>query len=86
MTYREIAETFQELYGISCKPCWIAHMKALLGLIPDREARAYPCPTKYRARIAQLILWGADSVGGFRAPLLLNHRNRNPVHQTTSEN
>jgi hypothetical protein len=42
MTYREIAETFQELYGISCKPCWIAHMKALLGLIPDREARAYP--------------------------------------------
>jgi hypothetical protein len=57
MTYREIAETFQDLYGISCKPCWIAHMKTLLGLIPDREARAYPCPTKYRARIAQLILW-----------------------------
>jgi len=40
MTYREIAETFQDLYGISCKPCWIAHMKALLGLISDREARA----------------------------------------------
>ena len=47
MTYREIAETFQDPYGISSKPCRIAHMKALLGLIPDREARAYPCPTKY---------------------------------------
>jgi hypothetical protein len=65
MTYREIAETFQDLYGVSCKPCWIAHMKALLGLIPDREARAYPCPTKYRGkpRGTQTNAWATGAVG-----------------------
>jgi hypothetical protein len=55
-TYSEIQELYLMKHNHHIKTCWIAHVKAVLGLIPDPLNRACECPRRMRANLAQ-ITW-----------------------------
>ncbi|PWB95539.1 hypothetical protein C5689_02530 [Methylosinus sporium] len=57
-TYQAIAERVKETYGRVPKTCYIADVKASLGLTRgqapnrfDRAARVHPCPSAFRPHI-----------------------------------
>ena len=59
-TYEQIRDFIKNKYGISVKPCWIAHMKELCGLKVrvahnriDKTKRKYPCPEAKRPMIEE---------------------------------
>jgi hypothetical protein len=50
-TYEEITIYVKEKYNVNIKPCYIAHVKEIVGLKPkiapnriSNNSRKYPCP------------------------------------------
>jgi hypothetical protein len=61
-TYRQFQECVRLKYGYVPKTCWIAHVKADLGLVrrlapnrADSEKRKYPCPPGRRNAILECM-------------------------------
>ncbi len=62
VTYKTIQEETRRACGFVPKTCWIADVKAELGLISriaanriDPEGRAQPCPSTKRLCLTQVI-------------------------------
>jgi hypothetical protein len=62
-TYKEIQDETRRVCGFVPKTCWIADVKAELGLITrksanriDREGRKYPCPQNKRPCLKRVVL------------------------------
>ena len=64
MTYKEIQESYKELYGTTVKSCWIADVKRELGLTKRQaynringEIAKYPCRDEsVRIKLKEIIL------------------------------
>lgn len=60
-TYEQIQYFIKKRYGVSVKPCWIAHVKDAYGLTrgpaPNRNlfGRTNPCPAKYWHKIVEAL-------------------------------
>ncbi len=61
-TYKQIQAETKRQYGFVPKTCWIADVKAELGLISrvaanriDSHGRKHPCPEEKRLNIARVI-------------------------------
>lgn len=69
VTYEAIQNWVKDMFGFVPKPCWIAHLKELLGLpvrvAPNRirvDSRSNPCPERHKAAlIAAFIHFGLIS-------------------------
>jgi hypothetical protein len=64
MTYKDIQENYQKLYGSSVKSCWIADVKRELGLTTrfaynriNTESPMHPCPNGLvKTRLEKIIM------------------------------
>ena len=61
-TYWQIQECVRLTHGFVPKTCWIAHVKADLGLVgrlapnrADSQKRKYPCPSERRNAILECM-------------------------------
>jgi hypothetical protein len=48
-TYKQIQDYVRSRHGHTVKTCWIAHVKEMSGLEPNRKSqqpRSNPCPTE----------------------------------------